>query len=158
MKKIFLLAIAVVACATFNTAEAAKKNKKSKKNKTEAKAPVKMVTASDSISYAAGVAMTNGLLPYLINNQGVDTAYMADFVRGFNDIVASGDNPQMKAYAAGMAIANQVKGQMLGGLQGCASSRSASHSLSCSTLLIISFCDILFISFQLLLFLGCPFF
>lgn len=62
--------------------------------------------------------MTNGLLPYLINNQGVDTAYMADFVRGFNDIVASGDNPQMKAYAAGMAIANQVKGQMLGGLQG----------------------------------------
>lgn len=118
MKKIFLLAIAVVACATFNTAEAAKKNKKSKKNKTEAKAPVKMVTASDSISYAAGVAMTNGLLPYLINNQGVDTAYMADFVRGFNDIVASGDNPQMKAYAAGLAIANQVKGQMLGGLQG----------------------------------------
>ena len=118
MKKIFLLAIAVVACATFNTAEAAKKNKKSKKNKTEAKAPVKMVTASDSISYAAGVAMTNGLLPYLINNQGVDTAYMADFVRGFNDIVANGDNPQMKAYAAGMAIANQVKGQMLGGLQG----------------------------------------
>ena len=118
MKKIFLLAIAVVACATFNTAEAAKKNKKSKKNKTEAKAPVKMVTASDSISYAAGVAMTNGLLPYLINNQGVDTAYMADFVRGFNDIVAGGDNPQMKAYAAGMAIANQVKGQMLGGLQG----------------------------------------
>ncbi len=118
MKKIFLLAIAVVACATFNTAEAAKKNKKSKKNKTEAKAPVKMATASDSISYAAGVAMTNGLLPYLINNQGVDTAYMADFVRGFNDIVAGGDNPQMKAYAAGMAIANQVKGQMLGGLQG----------------------------------------
>lgn len=118
MKKIFLLAIAVVACATFNTAEAAKKNKKNKKSKTEAKAPVKMVTASDSISYAAGVAMTNGLLPYLINNQGVDTAYMADFVRGFNDIVASGDNPQMKAYAAGMAIANQVKGQMLGGLQG----------------------------------------
>lgn len=118
MKKIFLLAIAVVACATFNTAEAAKKNKKSKKSKTEAKAPVKMATASDSISYAAGVAMTNGLLPYLINNQGVDTAYMADFVRGFNDIVASGDNPQMKAYAAGMAIANQVKGQMLGGLQG----------------------------------------
>lgn len=118
MKKIFLLAMAVVACATFNTAEAAKKNKKSKKNKTEAKAPVKMVTASDSISYAAGVAMTNGLQPYLINNQGVDTAYMADFVRGFNDIVASGDNPQMKAYAAGMAIANQVKGQMLGGLQG----------------------------------------
>lgn len=118
MKKIFLLAIAVVACATFNTAEAAKKNKKSKKNKTEAKAPVKMATASDSISYAAGVAMTNGLLPYLINNQGVDTAYMADFVRGFNDIVAGGDNPQMKAYAAGMAIANQVKGQMLVGLQG----------------------------------------
>lgn len=118
MKKIFLLAIAVVACATFNTAEAAKKNKKSKKNKTEAMAPVKMVTASDSISYAAGVTMTNGLLPYLINNQGVDTAYMADFVRGFNDIVAGGDNPQMKAYAAGMAIANQVKGQMLGGLQG----------------------------------------
>lgn len=110
MKKIFVLALAVFACATFSPAEAAKKKKKSKKDKIEV---VQIVTSSDSLSYAAGMALTNGLMPYLTQSMNVDTAYMADFIRGFNDIVNAGDDPKMAAYAAGMSIANQVKGQMI---------------------------------------------
>lgn len=110
MKKIFVLALAVFACATFSPAEAAKKKKKNKKDKVEV---VQIVTSSDSLSYAAGMALTNGLMPYLTQSMNVDTAYMADFIRGFNDIVNAGDDPKMAAYAAGMSIANQVKGQML---------------------------------------------
>lgn len=110
MKKIFVLALAVFACATFSPAEAAKKKKKNKKDKVEV---VQIVTSSDSLSYAAGMALTNGLMPYLTQSMNVDTAYMADFIRGFNDIVNAGDDPKMAAYAAGMSIANQVKGQMI---------------------------------------------
>lgn len=110
MKKIFVLALAVFACATFSPTEAAKKKKKSKKDKVEV---VQIVTSSDSLSYAAGMALTNGLMPYLTQSMNVDTAYMADFIRGFNDIVNAGDDPKMAAYAAGMSIANQVKGQMI---------------------------------------------
>lgn len=110
MKKIFVLAIAIFAFAAITPAEAAKKKKNKKQDKVEA---VQLANSSDSLSYAAGMALTNGLLPYLIQSLNVDTAYMADFVRGFNEIVNSGDSPQMNAYAAGMSIANQVKGQML---------------------------------------------
>lgn len=110
MKKIFVLAIAIFAFAAITPAEAAKKKKNKKQDKVEA---VQLATSSDTLSYAAGMALTNGLLPYLMQSLNVDTAYMADFVRGFNEIVNSGDSPQMNAYAAGMSIANQVKGQML---------------------------------------------
>ncbi|MBR6276637.1 MAG: FKBP-type peptidyl-prolyl cis-trans isomerase [Prevotella sp.] len=117
MKKIVLLALAVVASASFCTIDA----KKKKKEATDVKAepvivPVELKSSSDSVSYTAGMTMTNGLLTYLVQQQGVDTAYMADFIRGFKEIVEGGDNPQQKAYAAGMEIANQVKGRMLPGI------------------------------------------
>lgn len=114
MKKIFLLALAVVMSAAFCPADAAKKSKKNKKkNKKEVLAPVQITTSSDSLSYAAGMALTNGLMPYLTQTLNVDTAYMEDFIRGFNDIVNNGEDPKMNAYAAGMSVANQLKGQML---------------------------------------------
>ena len=40
-------------------------------------------TKNDSLSYAAGMSMTEGLIPYLKQSFNVDTAYMADFVKGF---------------------------------------------------------------------------
>ena len=59
------------------------------------------------------MSITNGLLPYLIQQQGVDTTYMADFVKGFQEVVNAGNDPQKKAYAAGMEIAAQVRDRML---------------------------------------------
>ena len=118
MKKLMIItALALVAGAAFNNAEAAKKKKQQAEKQTaEVVAPVVLTTSSDSVSYAAGMAITNGLVNYLVQQQGVDTAYMAEFVRGFKEVVENGDNPQKKAYAAGMEIANQVKDRMLPGM------------------------------------------
>lgn len=117
MKKIFTLALVVLASASFNVATAAKKNKKNAK-KVAAVQPVKLVTGSDTLSYAAGMALTEGLLDYLRQSQGIDTTNIADFIRGFDEMIAAGDDPKLKAYASGMDIASRLKGQMLTGMKG----------------------------------------
>ena len=96
-----------------NTADAAKKNKKVVKTETAAPQPIELKTSSDSVSYAAGMMLTNGLIPYLVQQQHVDTAYMADFVRGLQEAVKADQNPQMKAYIAGMQIADQLNSRMV---------------------------------------------
>lgn len=114
MKKVLLLALLIVASASANTVSA-KRKKNNKKAKTEAQAPVALVTPSDSLSYVIGMNMTNGLLPYLQQAFGLDTAHMAEFRQGLNEVLNSGDDPKKKAYAAGMQIGNQLKQQMLAG-------------------------------------------
>ena len=112
MKKVIILALALVAGASLYPASAAKKKDK-KQPVTPVVEAVQLVTSSDSVSYAAGMNATNGLLPYLIQQQGVDTAYMADFVRGFQDVVKAGADPKMKAYMTGLGIAGQVRDRLL---------------------------------------------
>ena len=112
MKKIIILALALVAGASLYPADAAKKKDK-KQAATPVVVPVQLATSSDSVSYAAGMNATNGLLPYLIQQQGVDTAYIADFIRGFQEFVQAGSDPKMKAYAAGLGIATQVRDRLL---------------------------------------------
>ena len=113
MKKSLIIALALVAGASLNTADAAKKNKKVLKTETAAPQPIELKTSSDSVSYAAGMMLTNGLIPYLVQQQHVDTAYMADFVRGLQEAVKADQNPQMKAYIAGMQIADQLNSRMV---------------------------------------------
>ncbi len=115
MKKLALIAMAVMASTVMSTADAAPKKKKTDAKKTVA--PVELKTSSDTLSYVAGVSMTNGLVPYLIQSEGVDTAYMADFLRGFNEMIQKGDDPKQKAYAAGLGIASRLKGQMVKGMK-----------------------------------------
>lgn len=114
MKKMTLLALALVASASLYTADAAKK--KDKQQKTEVQ-PVQLTNGSDSVSYAAGMTITNGLIPFLIQQQGVDTTYMADFIKGFKEVVNAGSDPRMKAYVEGMEIASQVRDRMLPGMK-----------------------------------------
>ena len=121
MKKAMLLALTLVVGATFSTIDAAKKKKKEVKDTpVEVLAPVKLLTGSDTLSYAAGQALTNGLIPYLLQ-QGVDTAYMADFVSGLRQAVAhleaSKNDPHLKANLAGAQIASQLSQGMLPGLK-----------------------------------------
>ena len=114
MKKTIILALALVAGASlFTPAAAQKKKAATKKTAVEKEAPVKLTNSSDSLSYAAGMSITNGLVPFLVQQQGVDTAYMADFVKGFQMVAKGGSDPKMKAYAAGMDIAKQVKERMM---------------------------------------------
>lgn len=111
MKKIIIIALAILAGASFNTADAAKKNKK--KAKESAMAPVELKNGSDSLSYAAGIAFTNGLTEYLKQAHNLDETYMPDFIRGLNDMLKDGNDPKMKAYAAGMEIAGRLSGTMI---------------------------------------------
>ena len=106
-----------MAGALLNTADAKKKKDKKKAAEVEVVKPLELNSSSDTLSYAAGMMLTDGLIPYL-KQTGVDTAYMAKFIEGFETIVKSGDNPEMKAYVAGMEIANRVKDQMLSRMKG----------------------------------------
>jgi len=121
MKKTILLALALMAGASLYTPAAAQKKAAAKKTTVAAKktavaakeAPVKLSNGSDSLSYIAGMSITNGLIPFLVQQQNVDTAYMADFVKGFQMVTNGGSDPKMKAYAAGMDIAKQVMDRMI---------------------------------------------
>lgn len=117
MKKILTIALALVVSASFSTMDA-KKKKDKKADKTEvAKAPVKLASSSDSLSYSVGMTVTNGLISYMQTQLGVDTAYMADFVAGFEDAVKAQKDPRQKARIAGVTIGEQASGRMLSGLK-----------------------------------------
>ena len=82
MKRFFILALALVVSASFLTVDAGKKDKKKKKAEAVQEVveqPVAIVSSSDSVSYAAGVAMTNGLIPYLKQQYQFDEVFMDDF-------------------------------------------------------------------------------
>ena len=111
-----IIALALVAGASFYTADAAKKKVKVVEPATPVEQPVQLVTSSDSVSYAGGMSVTNGLIPFLVQQQGVDTTYMAEFIRGFKEMVKAGTDPKIKAYAAGMEIAGQVRDRMIPGM------------------------------------------
>lgn len=106
MKKILALSLLLLA-GSANMAFAAKKDKK-KDKKTEATEQVVLATPSDSMSYMAGKAATQGLVPYLVNRMKVDTVFMADFAKGYEDAISKANDPQFVAYSAGATIAKQV--------------------------------------------------
>ena len=70
----------------------------------------------DTLSYAVGMAQTQGLKDYLVTRMGVDTAYMDEFIKGLNDAAKAGDDKKQAAYNAGLQIGQQVSQQMLKGL------------------------------------------
>ena len=117
MKKNFMIALALMAGVSLSAADAAKKKKViMAEPEVPVVAPVQLNNGSDSVSYAAGMAATQGLLEYLLQ-QKVDTAYMADFVSGFRETVSkNADDPKVKAYLMGTSIAQQLKERMLPGL------------------------------------------
>ena len=115
MKRYAILALILVVSASFLTASAGKKDKKKKAEAVQAvvEQPVEIVTPSDSVSFAAGVAMTNGLIPYLKQQYQFDEVFMDDFIAGFREALKSGTDPQQKARMAGMQIALMVNDRML---------------------------------------------
>ena len=70
----------------------------------------------DSLSYAIGMAQTQGLKDYLVQRLGVDTAYMDDFIKGLNEGANAGDDKKRAAYYAGIQIGQQVGNQMVKGI------------------------------------------
>ena len=101
MKKVSIfMAIAAAASLASCTAQAPKANLK---------------TDIDSLSYSIGMAQTQGLKGFLTGRLDVDTAYMAEFIKGLNE----GANKTSKkdiAYMAGLQIGQQISNQMMKGI------------------------------------------
>ena len=70
----------------------------------------------DTMSYAVGLAQTQGLKEYLVGSLGIDTAYMADFIKGLNEGANAGDNKKKAAYYAGIQIGQQISTRMIKGI------------------------------------------
>ena len=70
----------------------------------------------DSMSYAIGMAQTQGLKEYLVDRLGVDTAYMGEFIKGLNEGANAGDNKKKAAYYAGIQIGQQISTRMIKGI------------------------------------------
>lgn len=100
MKKLSILMVAAVAAGLVScTAQSPKATLK---------------TDIDSLSYATGMARTEGLQMYLMQ-QGIDTTQMADFMRGFNEGAQMTDKKDA-AYLAGMQIGQMVSKNWVEGL------------------------------------------
>ena len=102
MKKLSFLAVAAVAAATLVSC-----------GKSTPKASLK--SEVDSLTYAIGMAQTEGLKEYL-SRQGVDTTYIKEFVKGLNEGASAGDDKKKAAYFAGIMIGQQVGNQMYEGI------------------------------------------
>jgi len=103
-------AIIVLALLVCMSASAAKKVKKSKKQEVAEK--VDTIPMRD-FSYAFGMSQTNGLMSYLVQRMGVDTAYIAHFLSGFDTPEMDEEAKQMKAYIVGKEIRQQVESQIV---------------------------------------------
>ena len=110
MKKYLMTALVLVASASLFTASAASKKKNVKKV-----TPVVLASEGDSLSYAAGVYATRGLVPFIQQSYQVDTAYMADFIRGYEEAIQQANTPKGTAYIVGMQIAQMVNQRILPG-------------------------------------------
>lgn len=99
MKKVtFIMALAVAAGLASCTAQSPKANLK---------------TDIDSLSYAIGMARTEGWTQYLAQ-QGVDSTGMADFIKGFNE-GASKISKKDAAYMQGLQVGQMVSKQWVEG-------------------------------------------
>mgnify|MGYP002674576884 CR=1 FL=1 len=69
----------------------------------------------DTLSYAIGMAQTQGLKQYLLQ-MDIDTTYIDEFVKGLNDGANAGDNKKKAAYYMGVQIGQQISNRMVKGI------------------------------------------
>ena len=92
-------------------------------------------TDIDTLSYAIGVAQTQGLTNYLAQAKGVDTTYIAEFIQGVTDGANAGDDKKKAAYYAGVEIGQQIQGQMQRGINMSIFGDDSTQSISLNNLL-----------------------
>ena len=103
MKKVTIVAAMAIAAATFTGC-----------GNSTPKADLK--TDVDTLSYAMGLAQTQGLKEYLVGRMNIDTTYMDQFIKGLNDGANAGDDKGKAAYYAGIQIGQQISNQMVTGI------------------------------------------
>ncbi|MDE7165409.1 MAG: FKBP-type peptidyl-prolyl cis-trans isomerase [Bacteroidaceae bacterium] len=107
MKKLCIL-IAALCCLS---AGAASKKKVAKKAVAVVE-KVDTLSAAD-FSYLMGKANTLGLKQYLTERMGIDTAYIADFLLGFDNSQLTENDKRQKARMAGIEIRTQLQEQII---------------------------------------------
>lgn len=119
MKKVtFMMTLAAAAALTSCTAQAPKAN---------------LSTDIDSLSYAIGMARTEGLDQFLMQ-QGIDSTQMTEFIKGFNEGAAKIDKEDV-AYMAGMQIGQMVSKQWVEGFNQQIFGTDSTQSISRENLL-----------------------
>ena len=69
----------------------------------------------DTLSYAMGMAQTQGLKQYLAQME-IDTTYMDAFIKGLNEGANAGDDKKKAAYYMGIQIGQQISNRMIKGI------------------------------------------
>ena len=119
MKKVtFMMTLAAAAALTSFTAQAPKAN---------------LSTDIDSLSYAIGMARTEGLDQFLMQ-QGIDSTQMAEFIKGFNEGAAKIDKKDV-AYMTGLQVGQMVSKQWVEGFNQQIFGNDSTQSLSRENLL-----------------------
>ena len=95
MKQLAFVAIMVIAAATFSAC-----------GNSTPKADLK--NDVDTMSYAMGMAQSQGLKEFLVGRMQIDTTYMDEFIKGLNDGANAGDDKKTAAYYAGIQIGQQT--------------------------------------------------
>ena len=103
MKKLTIVAVMAIAAATFMSCGNGTPN-------------ANLKNEIDTMSYAIGLAQSNGLKEYLVDRMSIDTVYMNDFIKGLNDGANAGDDKKKAAYYAGIQIGQQISNQMVVGI------------------------------------------
>lgn len=111
MKKTKIILMALVALLCVGATAATKKQRKGKKAAKELAERVDTVSV-DTFSYLLGMANSNGLKAYLSQRMGIDTAYVEDFLKGFQQKELTEADKREKARLAGMEIREQVETQV----------------------------------------------
>ena len=88
----------------------------------------------DTLSYAFGLARTQGLKQYLAQ-MDVDTTYMDAFVKGLKDGANAGDDKKKAAYYKGLEIGNMISQQWVKGINTELFGQDSTKSISLQNLL-----------------------
>jgi FKBP-type peptidyl-prolyl cis-trans isomerase FklB len=117
MKKLTIVAVMAIAAATFMSCGNGTPN-------------ANLKNEIDTMSYAIGLAQSNGLKEYLVDRMSIDTVYMNDFIKGLNDGANAGDDKKKAAYYAGIQIGQQIANQMVVGINHEAFGDDATKTIS----------------------------
>ena len=119
MKKVtFIMTLAAAAALSSCTAQAPKAN---------------LSTDIDSLSYAIGMARTEGLDQFLMQ-QGIDSTQMAEFIKGFNEGATKIEQKDV-AYMTGLQVGQMVSKQWVEGFNQQIFGNDSTQSLSRENLL-----------------------
>jgi FKBP-type peptidyl-prolyl cis-trans isomerase FklB len=119
MKKVSILMVAVVAASLVSCTQSPKPTLK---------------TDIDSLSYATGLARTSDLKMYLTQQAGVDTTYMDEFLKGFNE-GSKMTGAKAAAYLEGEKIGQLVAKMWVQGLNQQLFSGDSTKTISVNDLL-----------------------